>query len=309
MVAETGTVTDRGVSKLSVLVNPSAGKPEPVLHTLQEVLAQAELEWRADVIGAGDSVEVLVERARDWGADLLAVYGGDGTVSSVAAAMAGTGLPLAILPGGTGNVMAAELGVPDDLASACKLLVGGSRHTLVDMGRVNGAGFILRVGVGLEADMVAQADPEVKDRFGRLAYVLAALGALQDRKKSRFHLEVDGERIDREAVTCVVANSGNLGRAGFSLAPEIRIDDGELDVVLLKDADLEAIAAVLQSARGEAMPGDALLRWQGQNIRVECDDAREVQVDGESGMQLPLEITIEARAVTFLQPVDQVQGD
>lgn len=295
-------------SRIRVLVNPRAGQPEPVLRTLAEALGGHQVEWQADVIGADESIDLLVTRALDWGAERVAVYGGDGTVSSVAQALAGDSASIVILPGGTGNVIAAELGLPSELELACQLLTGPADLRQVDLGRVGDRMFVLRVGVGLEADMVARANPDLKARLGPLAYGLAALSALQERRRSRFRLEIDGKHIEAEAVTCVIANSANLGRPRLTLAPDIRIDDGVLDVILLRDADLEAIADVLRAARGDPVNTDSIKRWKGKRIRVEASPDREVQVDGETGMSLPLEIEVVPAALRVVVPQTDGNG-
>ncbi len=298
----------KSASRIRVLINPRAGEPTPILRVLTEALDSHGLEWQADVIGAADSVDQLVRQALDWGAERIAVYGGDGTVSSVAQALAGVDAALAILPGGTGNVMAAELGVPSDLQAACQLLTGPNELRRVDVGRVNGQIFVLRVGVGLEADMVAQADANLKARLGPLAYGLAALSALQERRQSRYRIEIDGEWREADAVTCVVANSANLGRPGLKLAPDIEVDDGLLDVVLLRDADLEAIAALVKAARGAEPGTESILRWKGKRIRVEASPDREVQIDGEMGLSLPLEISVDPGKLKVVVPPSNGNG-
>lgn len=290
------------------MINPGAGQADPVLRALDEALDGLDLEWQADVVGSAEPVDVLVQRALDWGADRVAVYGGDGTVSSVAQALAGGDAPMAILPGGTGNVMAAELGLPAELQAACDLLGSPADLREVDLGRVGERTFVLRVGIGLEADMVRQANPELKAQLGSLAYGLAALSALQARRRSRFRLDIDGELVEAEAVTCVVANSANLGRPGLKLAPDIRVDDGLLDVILLRDADLEAIADLIKTARGGPADTESILRWKGERIRVEASADREVQIDGETGMSLPLEISVAPAALRVVVPPSKGKG-
>lgn len=215
---------------------------------------------------------------------------------------------MAILPGGTGNVMAAELGLPAELQAACDLLGSPADLREVDLGRVGERTFVLRVGIGLEADMVRQANPELKAQLGSLAYGLAALSALQARRRSRFRLDIDGELVEAEAVTCVVANSANLGRPGLKLAPDIRVDDGLLDVILLRDADLEAIADLIKTARGGPADTESILRWKGERIRVEASADREVQIDGETGMSLPLEISVAPAALRVVVPPSKGKG-
>lgn len=296
-------------AKIRILINPAAGRPEPVLATLERVLGETGIEWQVDTIGSSGEVGELVQAAVKWGAGAIGVYGGDGTVSAVADAASELNIPLGVLPGGTGNVMAAELGVPSEIEDACRQLFFGGKVCRVDLGRVNGRTFVLRVGIGLEAKMVAEAEPQLKAKFGRLAYALAALGALQDREVIRFRVEVDGDVIETEAITCVVANSGNLGRPGLRFAPDIQIDDGLLDVVLLRKADLQAVAALVQGARGELPRSASIERMKGKRLRIDADPSREVQVDGETGVSLPLGISVIPGQLQMLVPNSTDEGD
>lgn len=284
-----------------VIINPAAGQPEPVLSILQEEFEEAGLEWQVEVTTELADLTQAMNRAKESEADLVAVYGGDGTISAAAAALQASNLPMAILPGGTGNVMAAEMNIPDDLRQACRLILGGARLRQVDMGLVGGRPFILRVGIGLEAEMVNQADPTLKSRFGSLAYGLAGLAALQKPQVSTFRLEIDDRQIEEQAVTCLVVNSGNLGRIGLELSARILVDDGLLDVILLRKVDLESISAVLASVIGTPAQAHSMLHWQAERVRVVADPARQAEADGEFIGNTPLEFEIMPGKVTLVE--------
>src|SRR5205823_5224079 len=149
----------------------------------------------------------------------------------------GTGVPLAIFPGGTGNVMSIELGIPTDLTQAAALTredIGRIRE--IDVGLLDERPFLLRAGAGFEADMVSGAPPYLKGRFGPLAYAWAAVQALKDRSVSHYRLRLDGRDLVAEGMTAMVANVGSMGQTGLTLSPEIRPDDGYLDVVIVRGA-------------------------------------------------------------------------
>ncbi|MFP3854453.1 MAG: diacylglycerol/lipid kinase family protein, partial [Anaerolineales bacterium] len=252
---------------IQTIINPASGQSEPVLSVLHDEFTQGGVDWQADIANKVEAIPGFVDEAVQWGADLIAVYGGDGTVSATAASMKGLDLPLAILPGGTGNVMATELAMPMDLRTACRQLLEANHVRRVDVGTVNGRPFILRVGVGLEAEMVNQADDQQKNRLGSLAYGLSALAALQDPSESMYRLNIDGDEIESSAVTCLVINSGNLGRPGLRLAENMRIDDGWLDVALIRQVDLDSFTEVLVSVAGGLAQGESFKHWQGKSIR------------------------------------------
>ncbi|MEU8502201.1 diacylglycerol kinase family protein [Streptomyces lavendulae] len=167
--------------------------------------------------------------------DLVVACGGDGTVRVCADAVAGTGIPLVLVPCGTGNLLARNLGLPSDPATALdEALAGGDFG--IDVGRIEGDGlpptrFTVMAGVGFDAAMVRDASPALKDRLGWAAYALAAARHLRD-PRMRLTLRLDGGRpIRRRARMVVLGNAGEL-RAGLDLLPRARPDSGRLEVVL-----------------------------------------------------------------------------
>jgi diacylglycerol kinase (ATP) len=129
----------------------------------------------------------------------------------VASGLAGSEVPLAILPGGTANVISVELGIPRELEAACMLLLDKDAPTqAVDLGLVGEHYFMLRLGIGFEAEMVAGAERDLKNRLGILAYAVSALKSLRETPVSQYRLELDGEEVECEGISCMIANSGNL---------------------------------------------------------------------------------------------------
>lgn len=162
------------------------------------------------------------------GADLVFVWGGDGMVQRCADVMAGSGVPMAILPAGTGNLFATNLGIPVDLEEAVRAGFRGRRAEL-DLGRVNGEHFAVMAGAGFEAEMIADADGRAKKRFGRLGYVRAAVrhvgGPLVPMK-----VEIDGTPwFEGEASCLLIGNVGTIA-GGVEAFDDARPDDGWLEV-------------------------------------------------------------------------------
>src|SRR5690606_4442706 len=120
----------------------------------------------------------------------------------------------------------------------------------IDMGEVNGHHFVLRVGVGFEADMVEQADRELKNRFGVFAYLWSAVQNLSQPTISHYQLTIDGNEIETDGLTCLIANSGNLGQTGVNLLPDVDISDGLLDVIIVQQASLRSLFDILGSITG-----------------------------------------------------------
>jgi diacylglycerol kinase family enzyme len=172
------------------------------------------------------------------GADLVVAAGGDGTVRACAEVLAGTGIPLAIVPLGTANLVARALGVPGQAGRALEVAFGG-RDQPVDLGRVaaadEGMVFAAMAGIGLDAAVVGAAWPWVKRRVGWVAYGMAAVPRL-GWPASDFTIQVDGAAPVRRRARCVVVANAGLLPGGFTLLPAARLDDGLLDVGILAPA-------------------------------------------------------------------------
>ena len=228
-----------------VVINPAAGQDQPMLKSLNQAFQERGVAWEIALTkGKGDG-ERLARQAVQSGAELVMVYGGDGTVMECAAGLIESQVPLAILPGGTANVMARELGLPGDLEKSIHLALNPkSRIRHVDMGQIEEKKFLLRAGIGFEAEMVEGADRELKNRLGVLAYGLAALQALADPPLARYRLCLDGSEVACEGLACIVAISGNLGTQGIALSPKTDISDGLLDVFVVSKTDLPSLVSM-----------------------------------------------------------------
>jgi diacylglycerol kinase (ATP) len=218
-------------------------------------------------------------RALREGAELIFVWGGDGTVQRCVDALAGTGAALAVLPAGTANLLAANLGIPRDLEAAVHAGLHGERRAL-DTGTVNGEHFAVMAGAGFDAAMIAGAGSRLKAWLGRGAYLYAAARSLRAPAVPAT-VEMDGQILADGPVSCVLA--ANVGRVlgGLQLVPGARPDDGLLDFGVVSAASPVQWARTLsrvgagQSARS---PFVALAR--GRQARVRFARALPREVDG-----------------------------
>lgn len=296
------SVQKASIRQLAVIANPASGKPQPILAQLNQVLGETEIEWKVYVTSESGDVSETVNEALDWGASILAAYGGDGTVSLVAAALAGSSVPMAVLPGGTANVMALELGIPAQVPEAARLIIGQHRIRSVDMGRFGDKAFLLRLGIGFEAEMVRGADPELKERIGSLAYFISAVRAMQEPQQADYKITIDGESFEENAITCLIANSMNLGLPDLGLSPKVQIDDGLLDLILIRQVDLAFVSDLAESMRGKGSADGSLAHWQGQEIKVEASPSRRIEADGEEAGWTPIQVKVDPGAVQVIVP-------
>ncbi|MDQ4076104.1 MAG: NAD(+)/NADH kinase, partial [Chloroflexota bacterium] len=189
--------------RVHVIINPAAGQNRPVLGILNSVFHPAGIDWDVSITHKAGDARRYAQEAVEASVDIVATYGGDGTVMEAASGLLGSDVPLAIFPGGTANVMSVELGISNDLAEAGALICGDDCEVVaVDMGQTGkGDYFILRVGIGLEAQMVEGADRNLKNRVGSLAYALSALNALRDPVTSHYQMTIDGEELESTGIT------------------------------------------------------------------------------------------------------------
>lgn len=291
--------------RIQVIINPTAGQDEPVLGILNRVFHEAGVAWDVSITNKAGDARRFAREAAAAGVDVVAAYGGDGTVMEVASGLIDSPVPLAIFPGGTANVMSVELGIPGDLAGAAALVCGDAWDAVpVDLGQLSeDQFFMLRVGIGLEADMVEGADRELKNRLGVFAYGLSALQALQQPTVSSYQITVDGLAVTCEGVGCLICNSGNLGRPGLTLSPSVSVSDGLLDIFVLRQSDLPGLISVARDilASGERQNG-LLQHWQGRELTVTAEPSQTVQADGEILGKTPLAARVLPHALRVLVP-------
>jgi len=231
------------------------------------------------------------------GADLVIVCGGDGTVREVCAELAGTGIPVGIVPAGTGNLLARNLDIPLYLRSAIDVALNGQDRA-IDLVKVTGDGvepdthFMVMAGMGFDAAIMEGVNEDIKKRVGWLAYVLSGLKSLMF-PAGRFEVSVDGGEFTRHrARTVVVGNVGFL-QAGMPLLPDAAIDDGQLDVVILHPRRfLSWLPLAYRVLAKRPHTDDTINRMTGHTIIVRAATDTPRQLDGDSigeGRELRME--------------------
>jgi len=294
--------------KIQVIINPAAGQDEPILNTLNDVFYAAGVDWDISVtMQAGDGLRFARE-AVAAGVDIVAAYGGDGTQMEVAEGLQGSGVPLAILPGGTANLMAHELNVPLTLAGAAKL---ATQETLpiygIDVGQVSGDFgeqlFMLRVGVGQEANKVELADRSLKDKYGLMAYSIAAIKSLTESDKATYKLTIDGRSSEVRGFTCLVDNAGNMGFRDISFAEAIDVHDGFVDLIVIRDLGFRSMYSVGASIANLQTNPHAFHHWQARELTIDTIPPQLVHADGEVIGKTPVTIRVLPQKLNVLSPL------
>jgi YegS/Rv2252/BmrU family lipid kinase len=292
--------------RVHVIINPAAGKDQPVLKVLNAALQTAGVDWEIFITKEAGDARRSAQEAAKAGVDVVAVHGGDGTVMEVASGLIATGVPLAIIPGGTANVMSVELGIPTGVEEACALMVNPQAVVrLVDMGQLDDHFFMLRAGMGFEAAMVEGADRELKDRLGVFAYAFSGLQALADPPLAGYRMILDGREFETEGLACIIANSGTMGVPGvpaLTLSKKINVSDGLLDVIVVTRSDLPGLVSLIANFVAGSDNPDALQHWQVREATVIADPPQKVQVDGEILTETPVTARVIPEAVKVIVP-------
>ena len=293
-------------TRVLVVLNPKAGS-----CTADDVRAALGRHFSCDdgacaIVEAaqGDDPGEVVRRAKSEGRELVIAAGGDGTVSAVANGLVGTEIALGIIPLGTANVLARELGIPVELEAACALLAGEHDLRAIDAMRVGDRHYYTQVGVGIDAMMIRDTKAEDKRRFGRAAYLWTAFTRLVGFQPRRFRLEIDGREEKRRASQVVLANVGTLGQPPFTWGPDIRLDDGKIDVCIVRARTaVDYLGLAWHVLRGQHKRSvNVRYRAARRSVVIRTDRPLPVQADGEVLGETPVEVKVVAGAVRVVVP-------
>lgn len=217
--------------------------------------------------------------AMDAGADVLFVWGGDGTVQRCIDAVADSGATIAILPAGTANLLAGNLGIPQDISEAVHIGLHGDRRAL-DTGTVNGEHFAVMAGAGLDALMIKDADAGLKDRIGRAAYLWTGAKNLSASPVTAT-LDVDGRRFFKGTITCILVGNVSDVLAGIEVFDGARPDDGLLEVgVVTAQSRMQWARTVGRVALGRADKSPFVVTSRGTSFKVRFDKPTAYELDG-----------------------------
>jgi len=267
-------------------VNPVKVEGDAFRRAVETALAERGyadplwLETTEDDAGVG-----MARQAIDEQVDLVLVAGGDGTVRVVCAELAGTAIPAAVLPGGTGNLLARNLGISLELDVALHELLDGSEQridsVLVEGDQLPGDRFVVMAGLGLDAAISEDAPDDLKKRVGWAAYVVSTLKNLNHPFVNVEIVVDDQPPVRRRARTVVIGNVGTL-QANIPLFPDATPDDGRIDVVVLAPRRIShwprlALGLVIKSWRERHVE-----RFTGKRIQVRADRVVGRELDGDA---------------------------
>ena len=297
-------------SRTLVVLNPAAGQAdtEAVLRLLAGAFAVRGASFDVYQTAAAGDAERAARSAAAQGYRAVVAVGGDGTVAEVITGLAGTGVPLAIVPKGTGNQVACNLGIPRDVEAAVEVAVNGVPAP-IDLGQLDdGRYFALAAGAGWDAAVMEVATREMKDRWGFAAYVFAGLRLGVSPPAADFRITADGQVLHVRAAMVLLANMAQIVarvRPTFALplAPGASFQDGLLDVCIFAPRTLTDVAAVLwRVARGQWAGDQRMIFLQARDVRIDADPPVVTEVDGELVGRTPLVARSVPGGITVLVP-------
>jgi diacylglycerol kinase (ATP) len=306
-------VTEVPYRKIHVVINPASGRDEPILNVLNDVFEQHGVDWAISVTKKYGDATAQAEAAIAEGADLVAGYGGDGTqheiANAVLSAVASTGrqVPMGILPGGTGNGFAREMGTPRTLREATELLCTSTRTHAIDVGEIASLGqatvgdhyFVQRLYVGIEPEQ--QTSRAMKDKYGVLAYAVSEGERLTTTHEHRYRATADEETLAFEATKVYVVNSGMMG-TGLRITSTYSIVDGLLDVFFLDKDRLDTMTAAATRFLDLSTSSSSRYYRQVRSITLDPDQDQPVWADGEYMGRTPVTIQVRPGVLPIVVP-------
>lgn len=297
------------MTKAFVIGRRREGRPTAeVVHQVRGILEAAG--WTVDSAVVDRKSDVR-RRARDAvkdGCEVVVAVGGDGTVRRVISAVTGTSAALGIIPTGTGNLLAGNLGIPTRTDRAAMVVVSGARRQIdIGVATVDGKpyDFAVACGVGFDAEVMAATPSGSKRRWGKLAYFATAIATSGRIRNVSHEITLDGVTTKTMAAQVIVANFGRM-MAGLAPRRPVLPDNGLLEVIVVRASGrFAALPAAWEALRQTELghsSGGHVFRAQAREVRIVTAEPRPVEIDGTVVGTSPIEVHIEPAALTVLVP-------
>ena len=294
------------MARALLIYNPSAARTKDrTVESICSVFTSAGWTIEAPGTEHPDDALRVADQGVTAGVDVLVIYGGDGTIHNVAGRV-GDKVPLGLIPGGTGNLLAGNLRLPRNPAKAARVIVDGKpKH--IDLGRLTSNGdvkyFTVACGAGFDAEMMAGTSGRSKRRWGMGAYIGTAWQVLGRHRSVDYQITVDGKEYEFEAASVLVANCREIIPPFLRLRDGISPDDGVLDVVVLNASGLLETITVLWQLFIRSVGDDRRVRHiPGRVVKVESSEPRPVQLDGEAVGITPFTADVTPGGIRIMLP-------
>lgn len=290
------------MKRVKFIYNPFSGENQIVMD-IDKVISVHQ-KYGYSVVPYRISMEYDISRAFtdfDPSFAYVIVAGGDGTVDKVVNYMKRNGIdvPLAILPTGTANDFAKFIGMPQDIEEACEQILN-SKPKGVDIGSINEKYFMNVASTGLFTDVSQKTDVNLKNTIGKLAYYVKGIEQLPNFRKLKIKVDSEHGTFDGDMYLMLVFNGQTAGN--FKLAYKAEVDDGMLDVIIIKAGMLiDMFNLFIKMLRGEHLEDvNGLIYFKTDNLHIECSEDIVTDIDGERGPDFPLDIKCEKQGIKIL---------
>lgn len=296
------------ICKATLISNPKTGRyasrrPRPIekiASDLESLGVAVDLRLTS---GPGEATQIAARAARNGSSNII-VAGGDGTINEAIQGLAGTKARLAIIPRGTANVLARELGLPLDDAQAIAVAAKGKSRNIypglaIDENTNESRHFVLMAGIGLDASVVRRVQPSLKKRIGKGAFWISGLSHLANWNPRPFTLEIEG--VEYTATFAAVGKSPRYG-GDLAITPGARLDQREFEVCMIKTMSRLRYLRLLSYALRDGMPRDNPEVQFVKATSVKARGEAQVQVDGELIGRLPMRFEIAPHSLAVIVP-------
>jgi YegS/Rv2252/BmrU family lipid kinase len=293
--SESLSSNSESLMKISIIANPIAGGGRAYKSLRRYVDRWPHRDWEVEILTtrARNDAGLLAQQLLERPPDLVGVCGGDGTVNEVATHVPNPPFPIAVLPAGTANVLARELGLPLNATRSLEIALRRvtRRIDLGVLGSTAGRRFLFVAGIGFDAYVVSQVRAGLKSRLGMVAYAIAILECLRRYSFPEFQVDIGGRVFT--ATSCLACNAKRYG-GGLLFCPSADMSDGLLDVLLLeKQRRLDLARFLFLAWCGKAEKREWIHRIRTRSFKVEGPGNVLVQVDGELAGNIPTAIALE----------------
>ena len=295
--------------RILVVVNPAAGggKTLRLLPRIKRWLSESPHEFSFSIPGSPDEMRSEITKASARGIDAILLSGGDGTVHDALPAILNANIPFGYLPGGRGNDFARNTGFTTNLRKSCCIPSHPSFHQL-DLPIINQTPFISTAYVGFDAEVNRLANDGKGYFGGKLGYTICVLKSLRNFKPFEIEMTIDGHRFRERVMLITVANGPYYG-GGMKIAPQAIMDDGVLDVCMVKEmSKLELLRQFPKVFNGTHITHPKIIMASGKKIKITSDESREIFSDGEYVGVLPVECTIGSQSLRVLFPFEEKEN-
>jgi diacylglycerol kinase (ATP) len=306
----TGTTTqgrrlERG-DRVLVIANPATRADIAEVYRALSRALPSGIHLEIHQTEKSEGAQRLARRLRDR-ADCMIAVGGDGTVSSVAAALHGSDVLLGIIPGGSTNIIAREIGIPDNINAAIRLIFGKFVIRNMDVGVCNDRFFLHMAGAGFDSRLFDMTDPALKKKIGWVAYLPAAVKAIRE-PASAFRLMIDDDVIEVQSPLVLVANGSSVISPRIRVGSRIRPDDGELDILVVTATKPHELASVLARFASSSMDESPYVLYRrAKRMTMEADRTVPIQLDGDVIANTPARFRVLPQDIGVIVPTDAVR--